>query len=137
MDCPKCKDTNYCKDGIINRRQRYQCKSCSYRYTVTQRSNTRSNEIKRMALSMFLEGLDYRVIGRILQVNYVTIFYWIKEWGMHAKKIKSETPIRSIAIKELHAIVSEKKKTKGYVMILTDIETGSSVLCWDEQKNIK
>lgn len=134
MDCPKCKDTKYCKDGIINGRQRYQCKSCSYRYTVSQRSNARSNEIKRMALSMFLEGLDYRVIGRILQVNYVTVFYWIKEWGIHVKKLKSDTPIRSIEIQELHDIVSQKKKTKGYVMLLTDIKTGWSVLCRDEQR---
>ena len=135
MNCPKCKDTNYCKDGVINQRQRYQCKSCNYRYTVVQKSDVRPNEIKRMALSMYLEGLDYRVIGRILRVNYVTVYYWIKEWGTHTKKLKNRVAVRSVEIKELHAIVRQKKKTKGYVLLLTDIESGSSVLCWDASEH--
>lgn len=134
MNCPKCKDTNYCKDGVINQRQRYQCKSCNYRYTVTRKSDIRSDEIKRMALSMYLEGLKYRTIAKILQVNYVTVFYWIKEWGVEINKIKSDSMLRTVKIDELHSVVSLKKKTKGYVLLLMDIETGSSILCWDEKK---
>lgn len=134
MNCPKCKHTNFCKDGIVNQRQRYQCKKCSYRYTVIRKSDVRPDEIKRMALAMYLEGLGYRAIAKIIGVNHVTIFYWIKEWGVHAKKIRSNVILRSIEINELHTIVGQKKKTKGYAMLLIDIKSGASILCWDNKE---
>lgn len=134
MDCPKCKHTGFCKDGIVNDRQRYQCKKCSYRYTVIRKSDVRPDEIKRMALAMYLEGLGYRTIARILAVNHVTVFYWIKEWGMQAKKIRSSEILRSIEINELHNIVGQKKRTKGYAMLLIDIKNGVSILCWDNNE---
>lgn len=134
MNCPKCEHTDNCKDGIIKKRQRYQCKSCGYRFTVLRKSDVRTDEMKRMALSMYLEGLGYRTIASILQVNHVTVFYWIKELGKHAEKIKSKAAIPSVSIKELHAAVGRKKKSKGYVLLLLDIETGASILCWDDRK---
>jgi hypothetical protein len=87
-----------------------------------------------MALSMYLEGLGYRAIASILHVNHVTVFYWIKEWGKHAEKIKSKASLQSVSIDELHAAVGKKKKAKGYVLLLLDIETGASILCWDDRK---
>jgi uncharacterized protein YjcR len=100
---------------------------------VERKSDIRSDEIKRMALSMYLEGLKYRTIAKILKVNYVTVFYWIKELGVPINKIKSTSTIKTVEIEELHAIVSMKKQTKGYVLLMTDIETGSSILCWDDK----
>jgi len=41
MDCPKCGSTEYCKDGKIKERQRYKCKRCVYRYTVTHKSDVK------------------------------------------------------------------------------------------------
>lgn len=134
MNCPKCKHTHYCKDGVINQRQRYLCKGCGYRYTVVRKSDVRPDEIKRMALSMFLEGLGYRVIAKILGVHYVTVFYWIKEWGHHVKKLKRDSVVQSVEIDELHSIVGRKRRTKGYAMLLVDIKTGASVFCWDDEK---
>jgi insertion element IS1 protein InsB len=34
-----------------------------------------------MALELYLEGLGFRAIGRVLRMSYVTVYYWIKEWG--------------------------------------------------------
>ncbi len=65
MDCPKCKESNHCKDGVVGGRQRYQCKTCGYRYTVVQKSDVKSVDTKRLALSMYLEGVGFRAIGRI------------------------------------------------------------------------
>ena len=57
MDCPKCKSTHYCKDGIVKGRQRYLCRGCQYRYTVMQRAGTADKAMKRQALELYLEGL--------------------------------------------------------------------------------
>ena len=68
MDCPKCGGNVYCKDGIVQGRQRYLCKGCRYRYTVEQRSGTGDKATRRQALELYLEGLGFRSIGRILKL---------------------------------------------------------------------
>ena len=81
MDCPKCKHTEKTKDGKVKGRQRYKCKSCHYRYTIERKSDVKSEEVKRLALEMYLEGLGFRSIGRILSISHVTVYYWVKNWG--------------------------------------------------------
>jgi|GEM_PF-1862936 len=81
MDCPKCKSSSHNKDGIVNYRQRYLCKQCGYRYTVAKKSDVKSAETKRLALEMYLEGLGFRAIGRILKISYGTVYQWVKEWA--------------------------------------------------------
>ena len=53
MDCPKCKSSINTKDGIVGGRQRYKCKDCNYRYTVTKKSDVKPIEVRRMALEMY------------------------------------------------------------------------------------
>ncbi len=67
MDCPRCKSSLKTKDGIVKGRQRYKCKCCGYRYTVKRKSDVRSRRVRRLALEMYLEGLGFRSIGRILK----------------------------------------------------------------------
>jgi transposase-like protein len=74
MNCPKCKSTEYNKDGIVRSLQRYKCKQCGYRYTVEKKSDLKSDETKRLALEMYLEGLGFRSIGRILKISYGTAY---------------------------------------------------------------
>ena len=53
MDCPRCGSINHRKDGIVGGRQRHYCKDCHYRYTVQQKSNTKSAATRRLALEMY------------------------------------------------------------------------------------
>ena len=77
MDCTRCKSSNKVKRGVINGRQRYTCKDCGYSYTVVQKSTSKPDSIKRKALQLYLEGLGFRSIGRILQVSHVSVYNWI------------------------------------------------------------
>ena len=81
MDCTRCKSSNKVKRGIIKGRQRYTCKDCGYNYTVVQKSTSKPDSIKRKALQLYLEGLGFRSIGRILQVSHVSVYNWIKSFG--------------------------------------------------------
>ncbi len=73
MDCPKCQSNVFCKNGRAHSRQRYLCKKCNYHYTVSQRFGTGNLSTKRQALELYLEGLGFRSIGRILNFSNVTI----------------------------------------------------------------
>jgi transposase-like protein len=47
----------------------YECKACRYHYTVAKKSDVKSIETGRMALGLYLEGLGFRVIGRMLKIS--------------------------------------------------------------------
>lgn len=74
MDCPRCASINHRKDGIVNNCQCYLCKDCSCRYTIEKKSDVKPKEVRRIALEMYLEGLGFRAIGRILKISYGTVF---------------------------------------------------------------
>jgi len=128
MKCPKCGSESHCKDGIVKGRQRFQCKLCKYRYTVEQRSTVKSVEIKRLAFEMYLEGLGFRSIGRILKISYGTVFSWIKKWGENLELPKRNEAISVVELDEMHTYVTQKKTTDGYGLLLIDMGKGFSLL---------
>ena len=109
MDCPRCQSTDYCKDGLIKGRQRYLCKKCKYRYTVEKKSDVKSAETKRLALEMYLEGLGFRSIGRILKISYGTVYQWVKEWGSKVSLPQSDQPVAIVELDEMHTYIGQKK----------------------------
>lgn len=45
--CPKCKSEESVKNGNINVRPRYRCKSCKYDYTVMQKATSFRDVFRR------------------------------------------------------------------------------------------
>ena len=73
MNCPKCNSSNKIKSGKTKCRQRYKCKECGCNYSVEIKSTAKSKSVKKQALHMYLEGLGFRSIGRILGVSHVSV----------------------------------------------------------------
>ena len=128
MNCPRCGSVNHCKDGIVKSRQRYKCKDCYYHYTVERKSDVKSSDIKRLALEMYLEGLGFRSIGRILKISYGTVYQWVKQWGSTMTLPKRNEDIEVVELDEMHTYVGRKKTTVGYGLLLIDMENGLSLL---------
>ena len=128
MNCPRCGSTNRCKDGVIKGRQRYKCKACLYRYTVEQKSDVKSKETRRMALEMYLEGLGFRTIGRILKISYGTVYQWIEKWNDNLELPKRNEKIAVVELDEMYAYVNQKRTTLEYGLLLVDVENGFSLL---------
>ena len=101
--CPKCQNETCRKDGFMKGKQRYHCKSCGYRHTVANRGY--SEETKRKALQLYLEGLGFRSIGRILNCWHVAVYRWIKQYGE-----KAQLPIAATEqMDEGHLYIGSKK----------------------------
>ncbi len=140
--CPKCKSEERKKDGIVREKQRYKCKECNYRYTVEKREAKESTqEIRKLALKLYLEGLGFRSIGRIIGFSHVSVYYWIRDFGKKIIELgeKKEEHISVIEIDEMHTYIGNKKTTNGYGLLLIDLENGSSVLSLgrEMQKQVK
>ena len=67
MKCLRCFSINVCKNGKVKGIQRYKCKDCNYNYTTGR--NSKENSLKRFALELYLEGLGFRSVGRLLKVS--------------------------------------------------------------------
>ena len=126
--CPKCSSEKCTKDGIIKGKQRYRCKSCNFRHTVQHRG--KSPDVKRQALELYLEGLGFRSIGRILRCSHVAVYNWIKSFGEAAKELRSDSTLKVVEMDEMHTYVSSKKTTAGYGLLLIDMEKDSTTAYW-------
>jgi len=120
MDCPRCHSSEYCKDGIVHGRQRYQCKGCQYRYTVKKKSDVKSSETRQLAHDMYLEGLGFRAIGRLLKVSHTAVFGWIKKTGQVAELSAKDESIEVVEVDEMHTFVGQKKVTVGFGLPLIE-----------------
>ena len=119
QNCPKCKSTKFCKDGIVKSKQRYKCKSCNYRFTVEFKG--KSLKLKKDALILYLEGLGFRSIGRFLNVSHVSINNWIKSFGKRIDEIRSSAEIEVIELDEMHTYIGTKKTIAGYGLLLIEM----------------
>jgi transposase-like protein len=81
-----------------------------------------------MALEMYLEGLGFRSIGRILRISYGTVFQWVKQWGKDKELPIREEEIAVVELDEMHTYVGQKKTTDGYGLLLIDLGSGLSLL---------
>ena len=80
MHCPKCYSEKFVKNGIKYNKQRYKCKNCGCNFTQSKKRGA-SLETKLQALKLYLEGMGFRSIGRIMKVSNVTY----EQWGSQLK----------------------------------------------------
>ncbi len=135
MDCPKCGGQVNCKDGVVNGRQRHLCKGCGHRYTVARRAVARragsgDKAVKRQALELYLEGLGFRSIGRILGFSNVTILNWIRAFGEQVTEVRSDEPAHVVELDEMHSYIGSKKTIVGSGLLLIEMGGGSSAARW-------
>ena len=127
MKCIKCNCEKKIKNGFVKGVQRYKCKECGYNYTVEKRSGEYSKETKKKALQLYLEGLGFRSIGRILNVSNVSILNWIRDFGEKVKGLQSDgNVIEIVELDEMHSYIGNKKTTIGYELLLIDLGKSSS-----------
>jgi transposase len=125
--CPRCQSTERVKNGHINGRQRYRCKGCKYDYSVAQKSTAVSADKKRLAIEMYLEGMGFNSIGRILKVSHVSVQKWVKKYGKKLEELKSDQAIEVVELDEMHSYIGQKKTIFGYGLLLIDMGKDSSI----------
>ena len=127
LNCPRCASADKVKSGINKGRQRYKCKACQYFFTVSHKSDTATPAQRRLALTLYLEGLGFRSIGRILGFSHVAVYQWVKTFGENLEPIK-RSAAQIVELDELHSYVGHKKTTAGSGLLLIDLENAFSML---------
>ena len=130
--CPNCTSTKYVKSGIINNRQRYKCKECGYNFTVFKDGKKISDYYVNKALQLYLEGLTYREIERILGVSHVSVLNWVKKYKVKRPERTNYHPsYKILSAIELANYFSKTENLKGAGTIVTELGDKFMLIKWE------
>lgn len=90
--CPYCQRTeNQVKVGRNSSgSQRYLCKVCQRKYTPDPKPQGYDESLRRQALQMYVDGMNFRRIGRTLGVTHRTVINWV---NAHAASLPDQPPV--------------------------------------------
>jgi transposase-like protein len=136
LACPKCQDNHIVKSGIIKGRQRYCCKKCNYFFTVNKIGKKIDNYYVTKALQLYLEGLSFREIERIIGVSHVTVSNWTKEFNIKKPTQADYHPTYKILNHlELVEYLKNKDQLSGAGMIITELGDKFMLIKWERFKD--
>ena len=125
MECGRCSGEEVIKNGLMQGHQRYKCKCCGFSFTKGFRG--KPQEIKQQALNLYLEGMGFRAIGRILGVSNVAVLNWVRAYGQKAEQLLDQQPtkqdIKTVELDELHTYIGRKKTIAGSGLPSTEKES--------------
>lgn len=134
--CPKCESRSIVKSGIVNNRQRYRCKNCSYNFSVNKIGKKIDSYYVTKALQLFLEGLSYREIERIIGVSHVTVSNWVKEFKIkRALQSDYHATYKIYSHLELVEYLKSKENLDGAGMVITELGDKFMLIKWDRFKD--
>lgn len=132
MQCPRCLNKKTVKSGLINGKQRFKCTECAYNFTVNKLGKQIDPYFIVKALQLYLEGLSYREIERIIGVNNVTIANWVKHFG--AKKPfhqKHKPNYKILNNKQLSDYFKDNTPTSNQAFLITPIGDKFMLIQWN------
>ena len=139
MKCSKCQSENKIRNGIVRNVQRYKCKECGNNFSIDYSQVAERDRRRRFGLAMYLEGLGFHSIARLLNVSHVSVINWVKKYGSELSKIRNPKPVQVMELDELHSYVGSKKTINGFGLLLIEGRENSliSLLEIEEQKQVK
>lgn len=134
--CPSCNHDKSIKSGIVNQRQRYKCKKCNYNYTVNKIGKKIDDYYVNKALQLYLEGLTYREIERIIGVSHVSIMNWVKKYNITRPQQTNHHPTYKILnADELAKYFSDSENLKGSGALVTELGDKFMLIKWERFKD--
>jgi transposase-like protein len=130
--CPKCQSEVLIKSGVVKGRQRYKCKGCNYSFTVLKESKQIDPYYVIKALQLYIEGVTYREIERILGISHVTVMNWVKKYSIKMPENNDYHPTYKVLTHaELLDFLGDKNSLKSAGCIITELGDKFMVIKWE------
>ncbi len=130
--CPNCSSEKSTKSGVIGGRQRFRCKGCGYHYTVAKKGKGIDDYYVNKALQLYLEGLSYREIERVLGVSHVSVINWVKKYRIkRPSQTKLHPNYEILSAPELTDYFANPAAIKGAGVIVTELGDKFMVIRWE------
>ena len=109
--CPYCQATErQVKSGKnASGSVRWQCQHCHRKYTPEPKEQGYPTALRQQAVKLYLEGVNYRRIGRLLEVGHKTVMHWVKAYSDQLPPAPLPTNVNNAELDELFTFVGKKK----------------------------
>src|SRR5258708_206610 len=110
--CPYCQETRQQVKAGLNDSgsQRWCCKNCGRRYTPEPTPQGYPDAVRKQAVQMAVDGVNFRRIARQLKVNHQSVINWV---NAHPSQLPNEPPapekVTTVELDEVFTWVGQKK----------------------------
>lgn len=119
VSCPTCGQTTKQHRAGTNPSGtgRRECRHCGRTYTPQPKKHGYDLSLRRAALKMYVDGLNFRRIARDLSVNHQTVINWVNAAATNLPvppppwERRKEKAVETLELDELYTFVSQKKKS--------------------------
>jgi transposase len=118
LNCPHCESNRLVKAGFQSGKQRHKCNTCC-RFFVKPSQRGVASEIKEQALAMYLEGLGFRAIGRLLGVSNVAVLKWVRKAAQNLPQPEKSPIVDVLEMDELWHFIKKRAENSGCGLRLT------------------
>jgi transposase-like protein len=110
-ECPKCGSARNQVRAGRNRcgTQRYLCQECGRQYTPKPKPQGYSDAVRVRAVRMYVDGANFRRIGRELGVNPQSVANWVKAHAHRLPKAPLPAQVDTVEMDELFTFIKTKK----------------------------
>mgnify|MGYP002641398804 CR=1 FL=1 len=111
MKCPICKaNTRQHKIGFTQAQsQRYKCQHGDKRYTPEPKPRGYPESLRKQALKMYVDGINFRRIGRLLDVHHQSVINWVNAYADQLPDAPVPDKTDVVEMDELYTFIREKK----------------------------
>ena len=130
--CPRCKSEELVKSGVVKGRQRFRCKDCNYFFTVLKEGKNIDPYYVSKALQLYIEGVTFREIERILGISHVSVMNWVKKYKIKAPENYEYRPTYKVLTQsELVDYLAQKEVLKNAGCMITELGDKFMVIKWE------
>ncbi len=110
-ECPHCQATDKQVKAGKNKSgsQRLKCQHCQRRYTPKPNEQGYPQALRHQAIKLYVDGTNYRRIGRQLGVHHKTVMLWVEAHVAQLPPAPLPQTNQVIEADELFTFVEEKK----------------------------
>ena len=125
MKCRMCGSDESVKNGHHHGRQRYKCKQCGFQFTK-DKPNGKDAETKCLAVILYLNGLSYRAIAKIVKVSPKAVQNWVLLFGLQTYQKPKPSGTVAVELDEMWHFINSKKTSSGYGKHIVALQVNSS-----------
>jgi transposase-like protein len=86
------------------------CTECGCYFTPDPKPMGYDQATKERAIRLYLEGLSFRGIGRVLSVHYLSVINWVNAAAAQLpEQVTDNTPADTVETDELYTFVGKKR----------------------------
>lgn len=134
--CPNCTSNQFVKAGVVANRQRYRCKKCNYCFTVGKLGKQIDDYYVNKALQLYLEGLTYREIERVLGVSHVSVMNWVRKYKIKRPyNTKYHPTYKILSATELADYFKQVDNVAGAGVLVTELGDKFMLIKWQRLRD--